>query len=150
MATKQINKLNRQVRVAASGQSIIEAVVGIVLLVFLTLALLDVATLIICKFACDGLATKAARVAADHELSDEITPKKAAIDAVKRFPKSNIITFAKIEDEPKPVEVDEQSDHLAVRVSIDVRIPFTVPFLPDTVRFTSESIQPWIAKPGNQ
>lgn len=116
MTTRQISNFKRQTRVGTSGQSIVEAVVGVVVLVFLTLVLLDIATLIICKFACDGLATKAARVAADHELSDKITPKEAANDAVTRFPRSNIITSAKIEDEPKPVEVEGQSDHLAVRV----------------------------------
>lgn len=135
---------------AASGQSIVEAVVGMVVLVVFTLLLLDAATLIVCKFACDALATKAARVAADHEPGDDITPGQAANDAAERFPRSEIITAAKIDQGyPKTVEIDGQSDHIAVRASIRVRIPFAVPFLPNTVSFTSESIQPWIAKPAD-
>ncbi|MBX9772277.1 MAG: hypothetical protein K2X29_12950 [Candidatus Obscuribacterales bacterium] len=122
------------------GQSIIEVVVGIILIVIAVLALVDIVVVIQAGMINGDLAAKAARAAANQE--DSASATSVAEEAANKFATSTIISSV---DSVKVTLNSPATGQLTVDSTIKVNVPFPIPGLNlNPVTLTTQSVGPML------
>lgn len=122
------------------GQSIIEVVVGIILIVIALLALADLVVVVQAGMINGDLAARAARAAANQE--DSASATSVAEDVANKFATSTIISGV---DEIKVTLNSPANGQLTVDSTIKVNVPFPIPGLNlNPVTLTTQSVGPML------
>lgn len=122
------------------GQSIVEVVVGIILIVIALLALADLVVIVQAGIINGDLAARAARAAANQE--DSASATSVAEDVANKFATSTIISSV---DDIKVTLNSPANGQLTVDSAIKVNVPFPIPGLnlnPVTLR--TQSVGPML------
>lgn len=124
------------------AQSIVEVVIGVLILIPVGLVLLDLAALIVANSVNDELVKRAARAAANLGTRDDA---QQAVDSIKEdFTKTNQ-GFVKSVDALQIVNFDEKGTKgVTVHSDITVAVPVPVPFTPlgRDFKFQAEATEP--------
>lgn len=129
----RVNGRNRK------GQGLVEVLAGAMLfLVPISLAALDLTTVVLANSANDHLVKNCARAAADQE--DQSKAEKAASDCIAKFPKSAVIVDVNLEGSVEYKD-DEQ---VAVKTVMTVKLP-----VGGSIKFHAQAVEPIVAKPSN-
>jgi|GEM_PF-6327487 len=122
------------------GQSIIEVVVGIILIVLALLALADIVIVIQAGMVNGDLAARAARAAANQE--DSASATSVAEDVANKFATSTIISSV---DSVKVTLDSPANGQLTVDSTIKVNVPFPIPGLNlNPVTLHTQSVGPML------
>lgn len=123
-----------------SGQSLLETVVGALILIPLALMCVDALAVINANHSNQELAQTAARAAANN--ADHDAARKIAEQTVSDFAKSNLISNVSIAsfDFNAPLKL------VTVSLSMTVNVPVPLPFA-SSVRLSASSTQPIVALP---
>src|SRR5579875_555483 len=114
-----------------AGQSIIEAIVGLMVFVIIALAMLDVGALVMATTINNDMAARAARVAASQ---NTFANAKAAVQKLN-FPTSPIITSVNqtlTQGQTNSGNAKQATSTNTVTSVVEVRLPVPVPFVPGT------------------
>lgn len=141
----------RNKRRTAKAQSLVETVAGLVVLVPVVLALLDIGVLVIAGTISNNLAKQAARAAANT--TDEKAADLAVQDAAKQFPASSTFTNAKLSirdyDPQKGSKAYNYMGSVTVDATVTVVLPVPVPMfnVGPSVNISTQSTEPIVAVP---
>lgn len=121
------------------GQGLVEVLAGAMLfLVPISLAALDLTTIVLVNSANDHLVKNCARAAADQE--DQGKAQKAVQECISKFPKSVLIVDVALEG-----SVDyKDDDQVAVKTIMTVKLP-----VGGSLKFHAQAVEPLVAKPSN-
>jgi Flp pilus assembly protein TadG len=125
------------------GSSLVEAIVGFIVIIPIGLAAVDVATLISTSQTNEQVAEQAARAAACQR--SQQGAQKAAEESLAQTQTSNIITSINID----PVVIDPVQGTVTVFSNMQVRMPIPLPFLTQ-FDLRAASIQPIVSFPASQ
>ncbi len=122
------------------GQGILEVVVGLLVLVPMGLAMLDLAAIVLANQANDEIAKRAARAAASQStLSSARTVVKQLKDGIKAAGMIRTVDVLSV------VEFATTGDQgVRVRSTITVCLPVPIPFVANSgsLKFTAEALEP--------
>jgi Flp pilus assembly protein TadG len=125
------------------GASLVEAIVGFVVIIPIGLAAVDVAVLISASQTNEQIAEQAARAAGCQR--SEKGAQKAAEESVSQTQLTNMITQLTCD----PVVYDLTSGQVTVFINMQVTMPVPMPFL-NQFDLRAGSIQPIVAFPASQ
>lgn len=121
-----------------SGSSLIETVMGSILIVMIALFLVDVAAVVVCQTQNDALAKHIARSAANQV--NYATGDSARLDVVNEFKannKSNICTY-----KTSTLGADAGWTQVVARSEVFCVFPVPIPFGPSQMVFAAEATEP--------
>jgi len=124
------------------ASSLVEAIVGFIVIIPIGLAAVDVATLISTSQTNEQVAEQAARAAACQR-SDK-GAQKAAEESAQQTPTSNIITNIAVD----PVKYDPVKGEVTVSTSMQVKMPIPLPYL-NQFDLHASAMQPIVAFPAS-
>lgn len=133
------------------AQSLVEAVVGLIILVVIVLAILDISVLIMAGTISDNLAKQAARAAANT--TDSASANKAVQDAQKQFPASGTYKSATLTlvgfNPQKPTTNYNYMGSVTVQAKVTVQLPVPIPLLNvgPTIDISANQTEPIVAVP---
>lgn len=130
--------MRRQRRKRNKGQSLIETLVGLAIMIPLALFAVDVVALINAAHLNDEWAETAAKVAARQ--GNERLARESAEKAVLRVPLSQIVQSIRVD----AVTFDPVEGHVIVTTVMDVKLPVSFPSM-ETVTFRHKSVQPIVS-----
>lgn len=125
------------------GQSLIEALVGFMVLIPIGLAAVNVVCLISTSQNNEQWAETAARAAALR--IDKASATKAATDALSDCESNSIVQSIQITN----MDFNPASGHVTVSTAMDVKLPVPIPGF-STATCTATSIQPIVATPAQR
>lgn len=120
------------------GSSLIETVMGSIIIIMIALFLVDVAAVVVCQTQNDALAKHCARSAANQ--IDYATGQNAMNDVVNEFKKnnkSNICTYQK-----SVLGADAGWTQVVARTEVTCVFPVPIPFGPSQMNFDAEATEP--------
>lgn len=120
------------------GQSLVETLVGLAIMIPLALFAIDVVALINAAHMNDEWSETAAKVAARQ--GSERMARESAEKAVLRVPLSQIVQSIRVDD----INFDPAEGHVIVTTVMDVKLPISFPSM-ETVTFRHKSIQPIVS-----
>jgi len=127
-------------RYSQKGQGLLEVMVGLLVLVPIGLAMLDLAAIVLANQANDEIAKRAARAAASQStLSSASTTVRQLKDSMKAA------GMIKTLDELSVVEFATGGDQgVRVRSRITLALPVPIPFIPNSgnLKFVAEAVEP--------
>ena len=124
------------------GSSLVEAIIGFVVIIPIGLAAVDVATLVSAGQTNEQVAEQAARAAACQRSVNGA--QKAAEESVEQTQTSNIITQVSLDT----VNYDPTMGQVTVSTVMQVRMPVPLPFL-TTFDLKATEMQPIVAFPAS-
>jgi hypothetical protein len=127
-------------RPTAKGTSIIEVIVGGILLVPIVLFFIDLTAIVLTNEINDHVAKDAARAAASQ--ADQSKATAAAQQTVGNVTKSPIVTDVQIDQ----VSYDASGGSVSVTTHMDVTMPAPLPGF-DKRRFVAKSVEPIVSTP---
>lgn len=122
------------------GQSLVEVMVGLIILVPIGLAALDLVVFTQATQANEQLAETAARAAASA--GSQSGAQQNAQDVMQRFQPSSIMPSAEISS----VQFNTGTQMVTVTTTMQVQVPVPMPFL-SNVTCTANSVQPILSTP---
>lgn len=120
------------------GSSLIETIMGSILIIMIALFLVDVASVVICQTQNDAFAKHIARSAANQ--INYATGSSAMADVVSEFKKnntSNICTYQKA-----VLGADAGWTQVVARTEVTCVFPVPIPFGPSSMNFDAEATEP--------
>jgi Flp pilus assembly protein TadG len=124
------------------GSSLVEAIVGFIVIIPIGLAAVDVATLISSSQTNEQIAEQAARAAACQ--GNLLGAQKAADESLSQTQTTAIITSVTID----PVTYDPAQGQVTVFSNMQVRMPVPLPFLTE-FDLRASAMQPIVAFPAS-
>lgn len=125
------------------AQSIIEVLVGIMVLVPIALALLDLGCVVIAGNIAGNLAKQAARAAGSS--TSQALANAALQDTLKQFPASPIIKNPQLQ----LTTYDTTTAIVTVKANVDVGLPVPLPFINGggPVKIQTQASEPLVSQP---
>ena len=122
-----------------NGQGLVEVLAGaICFLIPISLAAVDLTTVVLVNSANDHLVKNCARAAADQ--GDQSKAQEAAQKCISKFSKSAVIVEVALDG-----AVDyKDDDQVAVKTIMTIKLP-----VGGTVQFHAQAVEPLVAKPSN-
>ena len=142
-----------------SGQSLIESVLGLLVMVIVVLTMIDLYYLVLSKVQLDDLAKRAARAAADHDgYGGDITSATAAMNVIQSYAGSKSAVLSQVglntafgtngiqyPNLSRPANAPKTyADHVAVSVIGTVTFPVPVPGVGTSYGLQAQFTEPWI------
>lgn len=122
------------------GSSLVETVLGSIIIVMIALFLVDVASIVICQTQNDALAKHCARAASNQDNSSKATT--AVNDVITEFQKagggSKICVF-------QNKTLTWSDAQVFVKTEVTCNFPVPIPFGPASMNFMAEATEPVVA-----
>lgn len=137
--TRRSAKGTRQRRRSRAGASLVETMVGFIIIIPIGLAAIDIVILLSTSQSNEQWAEMAAKAASRR--GNEQAALKAAQNAIDQCPRDNVVLNIQVAD----VNFDIGHGKVTVDTVMDVKLPIPVPFMPPDVQFRANSTQPIVS-----
>lgn len=124
----------------SKGQSLVETLVGLAVMIPLALFAFDIVALISASHLNDEWAETAAKAAARQ--NDALSARETAEKAVLQVPLSQVVRSIQVSE----VKFDPVEGHVAVTTLMKVKVPVSFPSM-EYVTFRHKAIQPIVSTP---
>lgn len=124
------------------GSSLVETVMGSIIIVMIVLFLVDVASIVISQTQNDALAKHCARAASNQK--NNATATTAVNDVVSEFQTTGGGSKLCVYDH-NDLTYDPPSGAVLVRTYVTCNFPVPIPFGPSSMMFVSEATEPIVA-----
>lgn len=122
-----------------SGVSLVETMVGFIIIIPIGLAAIDIVILLSTSQSNEQWAEVASKAASRR--GNEQAALKAAQNAVEQCPVDNVVMSVQVAD----VNFDMARGRVTVDTVMEVKLPIPVPFMPPEVTFRANSTQPIVS-----